>query len=233
MFRTVLTSAVFAGLGAGLCAALFQFQFVIPLLLEGELYETGARVHFAVEGSTQSLSQTPPLGTDWARHGMTVAFNFVSYTGFAFLLLAGMSLAALRGHPITPRSGLVWGLCGFLAVQLAPAFGLPPELPGTIAAEVVPRQIWWAGTILASGAGIALIAFGNSLLPLAGAVLIAVPHLVGAPVLDTYFGIAPPELSALFATRSLGAAAVGWTILGYLAGFFHSRLAEEGDAATA
>ena len=54
MTRNLLASAVFAGVAAGLLAALVQFVFVIPTLLEGELYETGARVHFAENGTPQS-----------------------------------------------------------------------------------------------------------------------------------------------------------------------------------
>ena len=50
----LLTSAVFAGVAAGLIAALLQFTFVAPSLLEGELYESGAKVHFALDGSPQS-----------------------------------------------------------------------------------------------------------------------------------------------------------------------------------
>jgi cobalt transporter subunit CbtA len=135
-----------------------------------------------------------------------------------------MLLAALRGQPIGARPGVIWGLCGFLAVQMAPAVGLPPELPGTVAAEVQVRQVWWAGTVLASAAGLAVIAFGRGYLPVAGAALLLLPHLIGAPHLDTYFGAAPPELSAAFATRSLGVALAGWCALGWLLGGLLPRL---------
>ncbi len=223
MTRTLLTSAVFAGVAAGLLAALLQFTFVIPTLLEGELYETGARVHFADAGSPQSERGAPGLGGDWARHAMTVFFNLVTYTAYGLILLALMLLAARRGHALTARRGLVWGLCGFLAVQLAPAIGLPPELPGTPASEVGPRQAWWLLTVACTAAGLALIAFGRGWTAPAGLSLIALPHLLGAPHLDTYWGVAPPELAAHFATLSLGAAAAGWAALGFLAAWFHGR----------
>ncbi|SEP07938.1 cobalt transporter subunit CbtA [Salinihabitans flavidus] len=225
MTKNLLSSAVFAGLIAGAVAALLQFMFVIPLLLEGELYESGARVHFMSDGSTQSVREAPGLGTEWGRHAMTVGFNLVTYTGYGLLLLAGMVLArALRGLEITPESGLIWGICGFLAVQLAPAVGLPPELPGTPAAELAPRQIWWLGTILATVAGLGLVAFWRGLAGLVvGLVLILAPHIIGAPHLDTYFGIAPPELSAEFATMSLGMAMIGWGLLGYFSAYFFAR----------
>lgn len=214
MTKNLFVSAICAGIAAGLLASALQLTFVIPVLLEGELYETGARVHFGTDGSPQSDRGTPPLAGDWLRHSMTVAFNIVTYTGYGLLLAAMISFASLKGITTTAKQGLIWGLCGYIAVQLAPAISLPPELPGTIAAEVGQRQLWWISTILASAAGLGLIAFGHSYLPLAGVVLMAIPHLLGAPHLDTFFGVAPPELAAEFATLSLGAAAAGWVLLG-------------------
>ena len=46
MVKNLFVSAICAGIAAGLLASVLQFTFVIPVLLEGELYETGARVHF-------------------------------------------------------------------------------------------------------------------------------------------------------------------------------------------
>ena len=50
------------------------------------------------------------------------------------LLLAAVSLVS--GLAITRRNGIVWGLCGFIAVSLAPAAGLAPELPGMPAGDL-------------------------------------------------------------------------------------------------
>lgn len=147
---------------------------------------------------------------------MTVAFNIITYTGYGLLLAAMISYAALKGSFTLSRQGIIWGLCGFIAVQLAPAIGLPPELPGTPAAELGPRQMWWMGTIVATSIGMGLIAFGRSYLPLGGIAIMLVPHLVGAPHLDVFFGVAPPELAAEFATLSLGTSAAGWAVLGYV-----------------
>lgn len=225
MTKNLLSSAVFAGLIAGLFAALLQFVFVIPLLLEGELYETGARVHFAVEGTTQSIKESPPLGSEWSRHLMTIGFNIVTYTGYGLLMVAAMGFARERfDSALTAKNGMIWGLCGFVAVQLAPAMGLPPELPGTLAAELGPRQFWWTSTILLTTAGLAMIAFAGDLWKQAiGLLLILLPHFYGAPHLDTYYGIAPPELSAEFATASMGVALIGWSLLGYFCAYFLVR----------
>lgn len=224
MFGRLLTAGLLAGAVAGIVAALLQFTFVIPLLLEGELFETGQRIHFSASGSPQSLRGTPGIGGDWGRHLLTVGFDLVTFVGFGLLLVALMSLAEMRGlTKVTPRQGLIWGLAGFVAVQLAPALGLPPELPGTVGAEIGPRQTWWSLTILASAIGLWTIAFGRSFWPLVGVVLLLVPHLVGAPQTDTFWGIAPPELAAEFATISLGTAAAGWTVLGFFCAWFWTR----------
>lgn len=229
MTRHLLTSALFAGIATGLIAAALQFIFVIPLLLEGELYETGARIHFPVDGSPQSPSGAPGLGTQWGRHLMTITFNMVTYTGYGLLLVALYAFAKTRGIMVSTRQGIIWGLAGFFAVQLAPALGLPPELPGTIAAEVLPRQIWWSATIITAASGLGLIAFGRGFLPLLGIALLLAPHIIGAPHLDAYWGIAPPELSAHYVTRSLGAALAGWTFLGVFTAYFWNLLDTENE----
>jgi cobalt transporter subunit CbtA len=224
MTGRIFASALYAGLAAGLVAAALQFVFVIPLLLEGELYETGARVHYQARDVFESPAGAPALGWDLRRHGLTIAMSVISYTAFALLLVAAMAAAARRGVQIDARRGLIWGVAGFFAVSMAPAFGLPPELPGTMGAPIGARQFWWAATMALSAAGIALIALPRGekapLLALGGAMLLLLPHLWGAPHLELYFGIAPPELAALFSVRSLGVAAVGWTVLGIVAGYF-------------
>ncbi len=227
MTKNLFASALFAGVAAGLAAALLQFWLVIPLVLEGELFETGTRVHFAASLDAPVQSPAGPaegLTQDVSRHVLTSAFNIVAYTAFALILVAGMALAERLGHPVTARQGLVWGLSGFIAMQLAPAVGLPPELPGMVAAEIGARQVWWLATALATAIGLGLIAFGNNTaLAVVGVLAIAMPHIVGAPHLDTYFGIAPPELSASFVAHSLGVAAASWAILGFIAAWSWTR----------
>ena len=226
MIKNLFVSAICAGVVAGLIAALLQFIFVIPTLLEGELFESGSHIHFGADGSPQSERAVPSLGTDWGRHTMTVAFNIITYAGYGLLLAAMIAYAALKGFKTSARQGVVWGFCGFVAVQLAPAIGLPPELPGTIGPEVGSRQIWWLFTIVATSIGIGLIAFGRGYLTLASIPIIALPQLIGAPQLDVFFGVAPPELAAEFVTLSLGCAAAGWVILGYTVSAMLFRLEE-------
>ena len=221
MFTRIAVSALFAGFLTGLIAALLQLVFVQPVLLHAELYESGTLNHFgdAGEGAAAAIP-----GIDLERDGLSVLFTTLTYTGYAFLLVAAMALAEDRGVRIAVRQGLVWGVAGFLAVQLAPAFGIPPELPGSAAAEIGPRQIWWFGTVGATAAGLALIAFGRGwALRGAAAVLILAPHVIGAPHPDEFIGPTPPELAGLFAARALGTGLAAWSLLGLLAAYFWQR----------
>lgn len=224
MFQKVLTSAVFAGFGAGLLAALLQFTFVQPVLLRAELFESGALVHFGANGTpVPELTFT----VDARRDGLSILFTALIYTGYAMVLSAAMAFAARRGHVINLRNGLLWGIAGFVAVQLAPAFSLPPELPGSAAAEIGARQVWWSATIVATAVALGLIAFGqNWIAILIAAALILAPHLVGAPHTADYIGPVPPELAGLFAARALGVGLMAWSILGALLGLIWSREAE-------
>lgn len=227
VLKPILTTAVFAGVASGVLAALLQLWLVIPLIMEAELYESGARVHFAVDGTTQSDRGAPSVWAEPLRHLYTIGFSAVTFTAYAFFLVAGFALATRAGHEITVHSGMIWGLCGAIIVVVAPAVGMPPELPGAIGAEVGPRQVWYIACVACTLLGILSIVFGNSgILALIGAALIVAPHLIGAPHLDTYFGVAPAELASDFVARVMGVAAISWVLLGLFAAIFWTQQQE-------
>ena len=155
----------------------------------------------------------------------TTLATIVTFSGFGLLLVAGFALAERFGAaPRAAVTGVIWGLAGFAALQLAPAMGLAPELPGSAAAEMGARQVWWVGTVAATAIGLALATLSHGrALALAGVALVAAPHVIGAPHPDGFAGVAPPELSALFAARSLGVGAVAWAVLGGFAGMLWTR----------
>ncbi|MBL4872065.1 MAG: CbtA family protein [Rhodobacteraceae bacterium] len=218
MVKKLVTSALFAGFAAGLIAAALQIALLVPLILEAELYETGALVHFA---DTTTAMLDIQWEYDWVRNGITVLATVAVYIGYAFILVAAMAFAQLKGIGITARSGILWGLAGAAVFNFAPALGLPPELPGMIAAELAPRQVWWAGTVAATIAGLSAIAFGKSWLPWGiGIAVVAIPHLIGAPIPEVFGGSVPPELAAEFAGRSITVGAIGWVGLGVLSAYF-------------
>ena len=218
MFTRLVTSALFAGALAGLVAAILQLIFVQPVLLHAELYESGQLAHFGA----QAVSAHQDLGgIDIVRDGLSILFSMLIYSGYAFLLVSLMAFAQDRGATIDGRTGLLWGVAGFVAAHLAPGFSLAPEVPGVAAADVGSRQIWWWATVIAAAAALWLIAFGKSwaLWGLA-VILLNAPHIIGAPHPDTFTGPVPPEIAALFAVRALGVGFAAWAVLGCLAGYF-------------
>lgn len=218
MFTRLVTSALFAGFATGLIAAVLQLVFVQPYLVHAELFETGQLTHFGGTGSAAHIVSEP---FDYVRNGLSMLFTALIYSGYALVLVALMSLSEDFGNKITSRQGLLWGICGFITVQFAPAIGLPPELPGSGAADVVSRQIWWFATVGATGTALWLLAFGQKWrMWIIAIFLLAMPHVIGAPHPETFVGTVPPELVGLFASAALGVGMTAWAILGLLAAHF-------------
>ena len=123
------------------------------------------------------------------------------------------------------RRGMIWGLAGYATFSLAPAFGLPPELPGMAAGELGVRQIWWAATAASTAAGLALLLLVPRVaLRALGAVLIVVPHVIGAPHPDGATASAvPAELAASFVSATLVANLLFWLVIGGASAWAFSR----------
>ncbi len=188
----------------------------------------------AGQGSDASAAESAPthgaaaeVTSPAGRQALTVLFAVLTYAGFGLVLAGGMMAAESRGRRICKPEAILWGLAGFMAFQMMPALGLAPELPGTPAADLNARQIWWAATAIATIVGLGLLAYGRNMTHrLVGVASAAVPHLVGAPELDSFGGIVPPELAATFAARSLGVGLITWAVLGLaVEGLWHSRRA--------
>lgn len=230
MYSRILMSALFAGAAAGLLAGLLQLTFVQPVLLHAELYEGGDLVHFGADKATTAHPDLP--GFDAVRDGLSIIFTMLTYTGYALIMVALMSLAEDRGARIDGRSGILWGVAGYVTFHLAPGFSLAPEVPGVAAADVSARQIWWFATALASGLGLWLIAFGQNWAAWgAAAALLLAPHIFGAPEPDVFTGPVPTEIAALFASRALGVGLAAWVFLGCFAGYFWQREGTHANAA--
>lgn len=235
MIQRMLAGAMFAGVAAGLLAALLHFAFLQPVLLLAERYESGEAVHFGTpapdathdhaghdHATTENASgghehaHDPAAGdSPTVRNMKTIGFTMVLYVAYALMMVAALALAEERGHRPGLAQSLLWGLAGFAMVQAAPALGLAPELPGNLAADLGARQVWYFGTVIATAIGLAILAFRRDPLSLTVAlVVLAAPHVIGAPQPDGFAGLAPPEVAAIFASRSLIVGAIAWAFLG-------------------
>ena len=215
-FRGIFLTAVVAGSLAGLFVSALQWVRVVPLIIAAEVYEAAD-----VRNET-AKADGPPIAPDTRRLAMTISANVLIGIAFALLLVA--ALAVDRGK-IGPARGVAWGVAGFAAFSLAPAMGLPPELPGMAAAEVGARQFWWLSTVAATGIGLATIVFSRAMWLRVGAVaLIAAPNAIGAPHIGDA-GVVPAQLAAQFVAASLATTALFWIVLGASAGFLYRRWA--------
>ncbi len=229
MIMRVLLAAIIAGMLAGAVAGAFQIWRVAPLILAAEVYENQSDAGSAqVQGIAGIPAEHGTYANEvWApedgieRTTYTLLANLVMGVGFALVLAAAVMFS---GRTITPQNGVVWGLVGFLVFTLAPTTGLAPELPGMPAADLLARQTWWWGTAIATGCGIALLVLqGNLALKALGAVLIAAPHLIGAPHPQTLDSAVPAVLAADFAANSLAMMALFWIVLGVSLGWSLNR----------
>lgn len=233
MFRRVLLAALAAGLIVGALVTAMQAVTTTPLILQAEVFEvaSGGHSHGHHGHDHDHAAQPSGAGSDvsaWQGGGAerlltTLIANLVTAVGFALLLVAAF---ALWGQPVDERRGLLWGVAGFAVFTLAPALGLPPEIPGSAAAELAARQAWWAFAAMGAAAGLWLLVFGrHPVQVLFGIAVAALPHLVGAPVPGAPASGAPPELAAEFAATAIVVSALFWAALGWTAGSFYRRLA--------
>ncbi|MBD8122912.1 CbtA family protein [Pseudomonas lutea] len=222
MFKRILITACYTGAIAALLLTLVQSLWISPLILKAELLENAeathehvqtqqAHSHAAAEHIHDSKAWSPEDG--WQRTLFTFGGNLVVAIGFALILCALYNLRA----PTKVWHGVLWGAAGYVTFCLAPAAGLPPEMPGSVAADLSSRQEWWGATAFVTAAGLALLAFGNHWLWRSVALLaILAPHVVGAPQPLEHHSVVPAELLAQFQLASLSLNAVFWMVLGGL-----------------
>ncbi|KTR04438.1 hypothetical protein NS365_15185 [Aureimonas ureilytica] len=245
MLTRTLAAALFAGLVAGASITPVQQIKLVPLIVAAEVYEEGGAPAHAAHASALGLV-SPAFAHSAGDHasaggeheattlvasrtGGSLLANLVLGCGFA-LVLAAASLALNR--PITLRNGALWGLAGFGVLTLAPALGLPPELPAMPAADLAARQFWWLGTVATSAAGLALLMLRPSpAARLGGLALLVAPHLVPAPHPADLASPIPPTLAAEFAVASLSVSALFFVLIGLTAGFAFDRFARLGTRA--
>lgn len=243
MLMRILATGLLAGVLAGGVVAGLQHFTTTPLILKAETYEKAEGGHdhgagAATSANSQAAAHSHEAATpahshgeeagEWApedglpRTAFTALATVGVGVGFAFMLLA---LLLASGVTPTAHTGLAWAAGAFVATGLAPALGLPPELPGSAAAELVSRQVWWIATVAATGLGLWTIArIANPLALVLGIALIVAPHIVGAPHPHEYSSAVPAEIAGHFTAASLVVNAALWVLVGAIAGFIWQRV---------
>lgn len=219
MFQRIAFSAGVAGLLAALLLSVLQSLWLTPLILQAETYEVQVEAPVMTEQHEHGAEAWSPED-GWPRTLATFGGNLVVAVGFG-LVLAG--LFNLR-TPHRTYQGLLWGLAGYATFCLAPSLGLPPELPGTAAADLTLRQTWWIGTAGATASALALLVFarhpGYKIVALG---LLVLPHVLGAPQPIEHSSLAPHELQRHFQIAVLASNLPFWLLLGLACSWLFRR----------
>ena len=238
MFSRIFVAAVVSGIVAGIAFTGLQAFKVMPLIWQAETFEatSGSAVSSHSHGApAKGAHSHGGEGHDtWApadgmeRVAFTLLANVLIGIGFALLLCAAFAFCG----QVDWRKGLIWGLLGCTVFQLAPAFGLPPELPGMRSAPVNDRQIWWVAVVVATAGGLALMFLAKQgIWKAVGGGLIALPHIIGAP--HPHFdgpGLLPAELAASFVSASLITNLLFWLILGVVSAWSYRYFSARTEA---
>jgi cobalt transporter subunit CbtA len=217
MLREASLATLLAGLVAAVVFAILQSVWITPLILKAEVYEDRAAAAEQTAVYPTEHSGHHHDEDEWKpQNGLqrtlfTAAADLLMGVGYAFLLIA---LYLLWRPPKSTWWGAAYGLAGFAVFFAAPALGLPPELPGTAAAELTLRQQWWAMTALATALGLLLLFSRPQWWSrLAALVVIAAPHWVPAPHLAVET-LAPQELQSQFRLATTLCNGAFWLLLG-------------------
>lgn len=233
MLNRILMVALVAGALSGIAITGIQMLWSVPLIIAAEAYEAEPAPAPALPAQTHTDGVAHDHGGHdhadaWApadgveRTLWTAITNVLLGVGGALLLTAFM---ALRKAPVTLKTGIYFGAAAFASVSLAPALGLPPELPGMAAAELSGRQTWWVLTAAATAVSIAGVFYApKPWMKVAVVALLLLPHIIGAPQPASHETAVPAELITEFIAASLITAAVFWIGLGGLVGALTQKL---------
>lgn len=256
LFRRIIFAALLVGGLSGLLLSAVQRWQVIPIIDAAEQFED-ARTPQAVAAAGDMAQPQPHSHGDashagheheagaWApadgveRIAFTLLSNVLAAFGFALMMMAAMAIV-VRQQTLAPRRtgadldwryGLLWGIAGYLVFFVAPSLGHPPAIPGTVAAPLGSRHAWWMLAAGCTAAGLAVTAFGKSPWRWGGLVLLALPHVLGAPQsgMSPFVGFpadAAAEMNRLaqrFVWATALANALFWLALGGLSGWAIQR----------
>ena len=238
-----MLAAILAGVLAGLFMSGAQAVKVWPLILEAEKYEGGAAPDATHQESEEQSFYFENFETAVSTHSeethadgvavwgpedglerilYSVVSNIITATAYSLVLTAAILFS---GQAINWQSGLVWGACGFITFMLVPSLGLPPEVPGTVAASVEERQIWWTVTVAMTAAGLALFFFKRQWhWAIFGVLLMIAPHIYGAPQPEHHSSLAPAWITAEFVVATIATGLVFWLFLGGVLGLLLGRI---------
>jgi cobalt transporter subunit CbtA len=225
IFRRLILAALCAGLLSGIFLTVAHQIGTVPVILKAEVYERATEQakanHMAGPQAHEHAAATWEPENGIERTAYTLLADVLTGIGFALLVTAGLTV---RGSAPTWRKGVFWGLAGFAAFTIAPSVGLPPELPGTDAAPLAERQLWWLAVVVSTSSALALLAFTRRLAwAVFAAILIVLPHLAGPPQPLDHVALTSEALRHQFVDAVMVVSFLFWLVLGASTGYFCGR----------
>ncbi|MGH1540648.1 MAG: CbtA family protein [Arenicella sp.] len=233
-FSQIILRSIVIGIIVGCVFSVAQIFFVNPLIFQAETFEV-AESHDHGSHNHDEEAWGPADGLE--RTFYTVSANVLTGIGFAAVILSLMSQLQLQNgrNQLNLGQGLMWGLGGFAAFFVAPAIGLPPEIPGVEAAQVEHRQLWWLFAVLGVGIGILVLFFAPLKFKVLGLVSIVLPYIIGAPHHEgpLFSHPDPAAVEALtaihqqFIVASSASNFLFWIVLGFVSAWFLKSVGQD------
>ena len=131
LFRRILLSALLSGFIAGGLLGVLQLYITAPIILAAEAYENPQHNN-GEETATHTHGVQDSVKSNLVRNLYSIAATIIIAWAYALILQSAMTLYGR----VTRRSGILWGLAGYLIFFAVPAIGLPPEIPATQSSAV-------------------------------------------------------------------------------------------------
>ncbi len=239
IFRQLFLIAAIAGLLAGIFVTGVHQVATVPVILAAEVYENAAdaAAEAPMAEPMAGMAADPSASQEhhhdasaWApadgleRTLFTGLADILTGIGFSLLLV---SAYAFLGRDVDWRRGFSWGLAAFAVFTLAPNLGLPPEVPGTEAAPLLDRQLWWLATVVLTAGGLALVFLKRertAIWHVLAVAMIVLPHAIGAPQPAEHASAAPEFLAQRFIVAATVTSLLFWLAIGTLTGYFYKRM---------
>ena len=235
IFTRVFYYSLLAGIVAGIILTAVQRLQVVPIIFGAEAFESASiDVASAGDDGHDHAHWGPEDGFE--RTAFTALSNALTAIGFALVMLSAMLVTQIwsgeRLLRFTWKRAVGWSLAGYAVFWLAPALGLPPEIPLQNAAELQDRQVWWVICVVCAIVGVGGLAFAPAPWRWIAPLIIVVTYLIGAPHPEgpMFLDQSPEAAKALealagqFVYATAIANAVFWVTLGSLVTWFCVRI---------
>jgi cobalt transporter subunit CbtA len=221
----MFTAGILAGILSGLFIGIVHQFTTVQIIQHAEVFELASEAAEPLTMNREHDIGAWKPSNDFERMAYTILADMLAGVGFALLLVAGFAIAGMK---MDWQRGFYWGAAAFVAFMLAPDLGLPPEVPGTAAAPLAERQLWWASTVMLTIIALVLL-YRRPAHPLGYVValaLIVLPHLIGAPQPAVYQNAAPQSLIHSFVVATMISGLLFWILTGAVAGVLYQRLVQ-------